>query len=430
MGIDTRHEKLVKKQRKGYNTLMWQRVKNVYHLATAIFANVWFGYPSRHLTVIGVTGTDGKTTTVNAIYHILSKAGYCVSMISSVGAVISGQEFDTGFHVTTPASWEIQRFFKTIADKKNSEPCFVVLEVTSHALDQCRVYGIDFSICVLTNVTHEHLDYHKTYNRYVAAKAKLLVTAKNSVVVNRDDDSFKIISNFNPPADGQISNAKWVTYGMEKNAEINPGNFPFKTKLIGEFNRYNCLAAIAVCKSLGLSEQAVRDGIESFRPPKGRIDLVHEDTFRVMIDFAHTPNALAALLGSLRTEVKGKLIHVFGSAGERDKTKRPVMGTASSYYADVIILTVEDPRSESVEQITKEIEWGIQNHELRKKEETLFIIPDRQEAIDRAVSIARKGDLVVITGKGHEQSMNFGQGEVAWSDYEAVEKALRKNEKN
>ena len=395
---------------------MWQRIKNLYHLGIAIIANAWFKFPSKKLTVIGVTGTDGKTTSTSLIYYILYSAGFNVSMISSVGAIIGGKNYDVGFHVTTPSSFAIQRFIKKAVDSGSK---FLVLETTSHALDQYRVFGIKFDVGVLTNVTHEHLDYHKTYENYAKAKAKLLKMSRIAVV-NKDDKSFPLLN-----SKFKIQNSKIRTYGMSSGSDINPKTFPFKSNLIGEFNKYNILAAVAACKTLGIEDNQIRRGIESFEPPKGREDIVYEKVFTVMIDFAHTPNAIDQILKSVRTFAKGKIIHVFGSAGARDTTKRPLMGEMSSKYADIIILTAEDPRKESVEKINHDIESGIKNNKLRIKNRTLIKIEDRRKAIESAIKIARKGDLVLITGKSHEKSMNYGQGEEPWDEYGVVRDALR-----
>ncbi len=426
---------LEKQAQKGYNRPMWQRSKNLYHLFVAFCATIINRFPAKKLTVIGVTGTDGKTTTTNIIYHLLKESGKQVSMISTIGAVINGTEYDTGFHVTTPSPFAVQKFLRRAVEKigHSQERQYMVLEVTSHAIDQNRIFGIHFDIVVLTNITHEHLDYHKTYENYVQTKAKLLHKAKIAIV-NKDDGSFQLISNIPASAGSSvsrdkfpISNFKLVTYGMGKDSEVNLQNFPFKTKLFGEFNKYNCLAAIAVCRQLGISDEQIRKALLSFRLPIGRAEIIHEDDFIVMVDFAHTPNAIVQLLSSVKPAVKGKLIHVFGSAGERDHKKRPEMGRVSAEYADIIILTAEDPRSESVQQITQEIESGIKNKELRTKEKTLLEIPDRREAIKTALKMASKGDFIAVTGKGHERSLNLGKGEIPWSDQEVIREILGKN---
>ena len=400
---------------------MWQKTKNLYHLGIAIIANAWFNFPSKKLTIVGVTGTDGKTTTTSLIYHILKTAGFNSSMVTSVGAIIGGKTYDIGFHVTTPSSFSLQRFLnRAVVDGKDSKPNFLVLETTSHALDQYRVFGIKFDVGVLTNVTHEHLDYHKTYENYLKAKSKLLKMSKIAIV-NRDDESYGFL-------DGKlkIKNKKLITYGLSAPADVNPKVFPFKTDLIGEYNKYNVLAAISACRALGIENEVIRKAIGTFTPPKGRGDIVYKKDFSVMIDFAHTPNSIEQILKALRPVVKGRIIHVFGSAGARDESKRPIMGEMSAKYADVIILTAEDPRKEPVEKITNEIIGGIKNSELRIKNGTLLKIEDRQKAIEAAIGMAKKGDFVLLTGKSHEKSMNYGHGEVAWDEYGVAKKALCK----
>jgi len=393
---------------------MWQKIKNIYHLIRAFGANIWFGFPWKGMIVIGITGTDGKTTTSSLIYHILNSAGKKAALITSVSAVINEKSYDIGFHVTTPRIFALRSY---IEKAKHLGVKYFVLETTSHSLDQNRAFGIPFEVGVLTNVTHEHLDYHKTYENYLKAKVKLLQMSK-AAIVNRDDESYSLISNF------KFLAPKLVTYGMKNNADINPENFPFKTKLIGEFNRYNILAAISACRTLGIEDKAIRKGIEGFVAPKGRGDIVYKKDFTVMIDFAHTPNSIGQILKAIRPIVKNRIIHVFGSAGARDIMKRPLMGEMSSKYADVIILTAEDPRKEPVEKIMNEIGEGIQNSKLKVKNGALLMVADRKQAIVQAIQMAKKGDFVLITGKSHEKSMNYGHGEIAWDEYKVVQDAL------
>lgn len=428
---------------------MWQNIKNIYHLLIAALANFVYNFPSKKLIVIGVTGTDGKTTTTSLIYHIFNQAGYDASMISSVGATIGGKEYDVGFHVTTPSSFSLQQFIKKAATTMTKDKKYLVLETTSHALDQHRVFGVKFKIGVLTNVTHEHLDYHKTYEKYVEAKTKLLKSAEIAIV-NRDDESYELIkSKINPSASlrfhsGQALRArnqksKIITFGLSKEADINPHNFTFESNLIGEFNTYNTLAAVCACKALGIKDSVIKKAIKSFKPPIGREDIVYKNSFSVMIDFAHTPNAFDVILSAVRPMVKGRIIHVFGSAGKRDRTKRPIMGKISSKYSDVIILTAEDPRTELVENIDRDIEKGFnENHKLfdYKTYKNTFLkniyfkIDNREKAIQFAINIAKKGDFVITTGKSHEKSMNYGKGEEPWDEYKTVFKALGKRHKS
>lgn len=418
---------------------MWQRLKNIYHLGVAMGAAVWFGYPAHKFTVIGVTGTDGKTTTANLIAHILKEAGEQVCVVSTIGAVINEQFLDMGLHFTTPSAWKVQElFYKALhnnrfADKK--EKNFMVLEVTSHALDQNRVYGVDFAIGVLTNVTHEHLDYHKSYKNYVHTKAKLLQRSKTAIL-NKDDDSFSLITQ----GRWQMENKSYTTYGIKNNADITPEKFPFKTNLFGQFNQYNALAAIAVCKAVGIDDKKILVSLLTFSPPKGRQEIVYDDDFTVMVDFAHTPNSFEMLLSALRKKIKGRIIHVFGSAGQRDKSKRAPMGEMSAKFADMIVLTAEDSRTESIDDINNDIIVGIRNSEfairhfddetvtyLKKKPGKYIVtIPDRKKAIEFAISQAKKGDFVTLTGKGHEQSMNYGNGEEPWDEKTVALNAIKK----
>src|SRR3989344_512557 len=360
---------------------MWQGIKNIYHLFVSMLVNIIFFFPGRWIKVVGVTGTDGKTTTVALITHILEGAGYKISYITSIEAVIGGKKYETGFHVTTPSSFSLQKYLWR---------------------------------AILTNVTEEHLDYHKTYDKYLKTKEKLLKLAKFAIV-NRDDASYTLLSESKNKKDKE----HWITYGFSESSDINLGNFKFNTTLLGDFNKFNILAAVATCRTLGIKDEIIRRSIETFKEPKGRLDFVYDKDFSVMIDFAHTPSAFESILSSLKPLFKGKIIHVFGSAGNRDAAKRPFMGEISSKYADVVVLTSEDPRKEKVEKIMEEIEAGI-----KKIDATVIKIPDRREAIEAAIQMVGKGDLVLITGKAHEKSMNLGNGEIPWDEYEVVKKAL------
>lgn len=399
---------------------MWQKTKNQYHLGQAILANIIYMFPSRKLKIIGVTGTDGKTTTASLIYHILSTAGYKTSLITSIGAIINNKTSDIGFHVTTPGRFALQSYLKK-SNKLGVE--YVVLEITSHALDQHRAFGIPIEVGVLTNVSNEHLDYHKTYEKYVEAKLRLLQKAKIAVV-NKDDKSYKFVKS-------GLKNKKVVTYGLRKDSIINPHNFHFKTKLLGKFNIYNSLAAIAALLQIHVSESDIQKGVASFTPPTGRQEILYNREFIVINDFAHTPNSFLNILPEVKNITRNKLIHVFGAAGKRDKYKRSEMGKISSDYSDIIILTAEDPRDETVESINQQImsgivnsDFGIVNYQaldnkevyLDPKNKYVISIPDRKTAINFAISIAKKGDTVLMTGKGHEKSMNYGNGEEPWEE--------------
>lgn len=410
---------------------MWQKIKNVYHLVQAHTAVAINLFPSRAMTIIGVTGTDGKTTTCNILYHVLSQAGYKTALVSSVGAIINGKKSDIGLHVTTPSSFALQHYLN-LARKEGVQ--YVVLEVTSHALDQHRAYGIPFTVGVVTNVSREHLDYHKTYENYVSVKSKLLRRAKFAVV-NKDDHSYWQIRKKELKGKRDI-----ITYGLKKDSDVNPHVFPFTTKLLGQFNKYNCLAAITALRAIKIPEDAIRKGIASFKPPVGRQEVIYNKDFMVINDFAHTPNSFLGILPEAKKLAKRRLIHIFGAAAKRDTYKRPEMGNISSRYADIVIITAEDPRNEPLEKINQEIVAGITDKRfeivqyadlpkdistINKDKRYVFVIPDRKKAIAFAIKIAQKSDVVLMTGKGHEKSMNYGQGEEPWDESETARTALR-----
>ncbi len=388
---------------------MWQGIKNIYHLFIAVIANIIYGFPGGKLKIIGVTGTDGKTTTVYLIYHLLKNAGYKVSMVSSIGAIINDQDYKTGFHVTTPSSFSLQKFLR---EARNQGSEYFVLEVTSHAIDQNRIWGIPFKVGIITNVTPEHLDYHKNYEDYLKTKERLLIKAETAIV-NKDDISYAYISDLKR----KKSKNNWITYSLSESLEFDLKENSFSSK----FNKYNALAAISLCKFLRVDKKDIKKGLEAFNLPPGRLDFVYSKDFKIVIDFAHTPNAFLQLLSFLRPLVSGRIIHVFGSAGERDKVKRPEMGRISSDFSNIMILTAEDPRREKVKNITDDILSGIKNPVTQ-----ILKIVDRQKAIDKAIEIAKLGDLVLLTGKAHEKSMNLGHGEEPWDEYEAAKKALEK----
>lgn len=398
---------------------MLQAIKNIYHYCTAVLANIIYGYPSRKLKVIGVTGTDGKTTTTSLIYHILKSAGKKVSTVTTVYAQIGSKVYDTGFHVTTPSPFAVQKYLKLAVDNDDE---FFVLETTSHALDQSRVGGVEFAIGVITNVTHEHLDYHKTYENYVKAKAKLLQHAAYPLA-NVDDQSYALLSQLVPNT--------VVTYGLKNKADF---KFDISEKLgqsIAEFNKYNYLAAYAACKKCGLTDQEIYAAMKTFKLPPGRLEVIYDKDFTVIVDFAHTPHSMHVALESIRTQyVKdgGRLIHGFSCAAKRDEAKRPIMGEESATYADLTILTEEDYRDEDPYNINAEIAAGllkkgwieVSPEDFGRSVKQFTVIVDRQKAVEKAISIARAGDVIVFTGKGHEQSLCRGSKEYPWNDKEAL----------
>lgn len=382
-------------------------VNYFYHLPLSFAALLFYGYPARKLIVIGVTGTDGKTTTSTLIYEILRESGKKVALLTTVGAKIGGKMLDTGLHVTTPDSWELQRLLKFIGDKGYE---YLVLESTSHGLAQFRLTGSNFYIGVITNVTHEHFDYHGNWENYLKAKGKLIEKSKISIL-NGDDKSYGYLK--------KISKNKIVTYGLKK-GDYTPQNFKFKSNLIGDYNVSNCLAAIAVAKSLGIDGETIKKAILGFKGVEGRMETVYDKKFKVVVDFAHTPNALENALKTLRKITKSRLIAVFGCAGLRDHTKRPLMGAAACKLADKVILTAEDPRTEDINDIFEQILKGC------RQKNKVILEPDRGKAIDKAIEMAKNGDLIGTFGKGHEKSLCIGTVEYPWSDKSAVQRIIKR----
>ncbi|MFC1711463.1 Mur ligase family protein [Patescibacteria group bacterium] len=383
-------------------------VNLLYHFPKSFLAVLYYQYPAKNLTVIGVTGTDGKTSTATLIYEILKKAGKKVALVSTVSAKIGNLDLETGFHVTSPDPWKLQQLLRQIVNK---EIKYVVLEATSHGLAQYRLLGCNFYLGVVTNITHEHLDYHKTFSSYLLAKAKLIKKTKYSIL-NNQDSSFKIL--------GKIAQGKVISYGL-KNADYSLENYSFKTSLPGEFNLLNSLAAIAVAKTLKIDDKSIKKGLILFKGVRGRMEEIKVgQNFRVFIDFAHTPNALENALKTL-SKMGSRVIAVFGCAGLRDKEKRPMMGKIACQLADIVVLTAEDPRKESILTIISDIKAGCQ------QKNKIIVKTDRKEAIDHTITkLAKKGDIVGFFGKGHEQSMCYGVKEQPWSEHEVIEEALKR----
>ncbi|MBI5452815.1 UDP-N-acetylmuramoyl-L-alanyl-D-glutamate--2,6-diaminopimelate ligase, partial [Candidatus Gottesmanbacteria bacterium] len=321
--------------------------KNFLHLFIAGLACIYYRFPARQILVIGVTGTSGKTTTAHLIYEILKNAGKKVSLVSTIEAVINNTSYDTGFHVTTPSPWALQKFIRKAVDGKSK---YFVLEVTSHALSQARVFGTSIDIGVVTNISHEHLDYHKTRENYRMAKAKILRGVKYSVI-NRDDSSFPFLVK---KADGKV-----VTFATDSEADYTQEKLNLKPSIPGKFNLQNCLAAAAVASILKIDKDTIAKSITKFKGIAGRMEKIDaKRPFDIYIDFAHKPDALKQALLTARDETENKLIVIFGCAGLRDRLKRPMMGEIAAKLADFTILTAEDPRTEDVRDIIGQIADG------------------------------------------------------------------------
>jgi UDP-N-acetylmuramoyl-L-alanyl-D-glutamate--2,6-diaminopimelate ligase len=404
-------------------------------------AAAYYGNPGRKLTVVGVTGTDGKTTTCNLLYKILLAAGVRTGLISTVNAVIGDQILDTGFHVTTPDAHDVQRYLARMVEAGLTH---VVLETTSHGWAQHRVDACEFDIGVITNITHEHLDQHGSFEQYRAAKARLFQSLEWTLpkpqgnvrlsVLNRDDSSFEYLSD--------IIAGPQISYGFDESADvraldldyekgihfntIGPGfQLPVSSNLMGDYNVSNCLAAMtaAIC-GLGVDPEIAVQGIASLNLIPGRWEHINlGQSFTALVDFAHTPNALRVAVRTARKTTLKKVIVIFGSAGLRDRKKRRMMAEVATELADVSIFTAEDPRTESLDGILEEMAAGARSKG-GVEGTSFFRVPDRGEAIRLGVRLARSGDIVMALGKGHEQSMCFSTTEYPWDDRVAMRAAI------
>lgn len=406
---------------------MLQALKNTYHLGIAMLAVIANGYPARKLTVIGVTGTDGKTTTSTMITQILAAASKKVGLVGTLGATINGEHQEIGLHVTTPSSFVLQKLLKQMV----AQGCeYAIIEATSHGLDQNRLFGCNFSYALLTNITHEHLDYHKNFVNYVQSKAKLFKTVSTSVI-NRDGSWFDAFMLEKPAG-------KLITYGLTPKAQVNPQTFHFTLQIAGAYNYQNALGAVAMTKALGIADDVIRNTLCDFKGLEGRMEEVKEgQEFRVIVDFAHTPYAIEQVLSTLKNRTIGKLIAVFGSAGLRDKTKRPISGEAGTKFADITILTADDPATENVNDIIDQMVPGcitagakeIYRRDLDASEKFsghVFVrIPDRKEAINLSIKIAQTKDTVALLGKGHQKSLSVGKEELPWDEKEIATEAIK-----
>lgn len=415
--------------------------------AIAQLSAAFFDFPSRKLQVVGVTGTDGKTTTSTLIHSILIAAGRRAGLISTIRAEIAGRSYDTGFHVTTPEAFDVQRYLHDMVEAGTD---VAVLETTSHALDQGRVLCVDYDVAVVTNVTHEHMDWHGSWENYMEAKARLFRFLNESyrkpstpkvAIINADDKSYEWLKRI--PADMQYvygldrrqqpditaDNLEFRADGTRFTIESPLADIPVRLHLPGKHNIYNALAATGAALALGVSKEAVASGLAEVTNIKGRMEWVPESrdyNFDVVVDFAHTPNALDVTLQLARQLVHprgGRVIAVYGSAGLRDRAKRAMMGHVSGKLADISVVTAEDPRTERVEDISAEIAAAIAS-EGRTEGRDYYVVNDRAEAIAFAISLAQPNDMVITCGKAHESSMCYGTDETPWDEFAAVRAGL------
>lgn len=395
--------------------------------ALALISSAFYGFPSRKLKLIGVTGTNGKTTTTHLVKSILESAGLKTGLVGTINYVI-GDEVIPAVQ-TTPESLDLNRFLSKMVDNGISA---CAMEVSSHALALDRVYGFDFDVGVFTNLTQDHLDFHRTFDAYFQAKKILFDSLKESAyaIYNIDDPygekivadtkAMKLSYGKSERADVRVKDVKLNFDGMNLTIQMPTGEpLEINSKLIGEFNVYNILASVAVGYALGIEHEDIKKGVENLENVRGRFEkIISPDGYVVIIDYAHTPDALEKCIDTilkLREQAGGgKLITVFGCGGDRDRGKRPVMGKIATEKSDITVITSDNPRFEDPQKIIDDILEGV------KKDSVYYIFVDRAEAIKRALEMAQKGDIVLIAGKGHEEYQIVRDVKIPFSDKDVV----------
>ena len=405
------------------------------HLIESMLVATKYGFPGRKLKIIGVTGTNGKTTTSFFIQKMLNESGIKTAITSTVAFGVGDDIQRQMEHMTTTKASILQARLKRFAEQGAE---WAVIEASSHALAQNRVWGVPFEIAVLTNLTHDHLEYHGTFEKYREAKRKLFKIAnKNGLrfgVVNAEDPSGELFASTVANSttygiklgDIQASNVKLTSSGSTYTAKVGDDVYNITINIPGEFNVSNSLAALSVGRKLGLSKEQIEKGLAALESVEGRMNAIDEgQDFKVLVDFASTPDGFQKFFESVRPLVKGKLIAVFGSAGRRDEAKRSEQGKIAGNYADVIIATEEDDRDDDGEKILAQIGEGARESG-KVLNENLFLVHNREEAIGFAFTQAQNSDdMVVLLGKGHEKTIERADGEYPWNESEVARAALQ-----
>lgn len=392
-----------------------------------------YGFPAKDMRIIAVTGTNGKTTTCIFINEILKNAGYRTALITTAVMEIAGKSVANRTHRTVPVTSELLQLLREAKSKKVD---FIVLEVTSQALHQHKLVGLPIEVAVMTNLTQDHLDYHGNMQSYAEAKARLFdgYCDPKFVVLNRDDEWYQHFEDRstgqelsygkNPDSTLRITSVKSTQNNNEVSVSYGDKKQTIRLQLIGEFNAYNAVAAIAASLSVGVSFDDASKGVEKLTLVPGRMEKIElGQNFDVYVDFAITPDALEKALKALRKTTAGKVAVVFGATGDRDKTKRPIMGSIAAKNADLVYLTDDETYSEDPDTIRDAVNKGIIDAGGKAK---TTVVPDRLEAIKTAFKYAKKGDAVLLTGLGHEDYRNMGGKKVKWDEREVARRLLKK----
>ena len=429
-GINTdRHEFVAQAYEKGCRVfvseypLTLEGITNIVVESTnkslALIVANFYENPQKKLRMIGVTGTNGKTTVTTVLKASLEGCGYKVGLIGTNDIVIGNKSIPS--NTTTPEAPELFMYLKQMADEKCD---FVVMEVSSHSVAQDRIWGIDFEVGVFTNLTQDHLDYHKTMENYAETKSRFFRYCKNSVI-NADDmysDIMKenaggrvVTYSINKHSDYKAVGVKHHDDSVEYYVKHNDGEYHVSFPIPGNFSVYNSLAVCSVCGVLGIPDGFVKMSLKNTKRVMGRCEIVPVDKpYKVIIDYAHTPDGMEKILTTVKEFKKGRLITVFGCGGDRDKGKRPKMGKMAEKYSDIIVVTSDNPRSEDMQSIIDEIMAGIEN------KDNVYTEVDRKEAIKLAMSIAQENDIILLLGKGHEIVQKFKDYNIEFDERKIV----------
>lgn len=424
-------DKVVRQVRKVLPAKTVKRVEKAYRKGRVKLVSARYGNPARNLSVIAVTGTNGKTTTANYLNEILKADGRKTAMFTTAVIEVAGERQLNELNATVATTARMQQFF---AQAKRAGVDHVILEVTSHSLDQHKLDTVPIECAIMTNLTQDHLDYHGTMERYAEAKGKLFALNPRFIVLNRDDEWFDYFDRFEPgeqkisygageTAEAKISQVKLYKRGSEARIVIDhQTKLDLATALPGKFNVYNMTAAASAAYLFHVSLEAIVDGVANLEAVPGRFERVVEDKpYEIIVDYAHTPDALEQLLEATKAITKNRVILVFGATGDRDKTKRPIMGGIAARLADRIVLTDEESYNEEPEQIRQMVMQGIVDAGGDAKTDE---VPDRAQAIEKALSIARTGDTILVTGMGHEKFRIVAGERLPWNDADVIRELL------
>ena len=398
-------------------------VKNA-RKSMAEMSAAFYGYPQRELQVLGVSGSNGKTTTTYMVKAIAEQAGKKVGIIGTIRNMIGSESLHTDR--TTPDSVDLFRLLRTLADARVDQ---VVMEVSSHALEQYRVHGIKFDVALFTNLTQDHLDYHKTFENYLQAKKTLFLNAKRAVVNVDDPHADRIMAGLSIPiltfgvrdrADISASDIDITTRGVQFDLHTPAGDVRMNLPIPGLFSVFNAMGAVGMAQAIGIRLSAIKEGLETMTSVSGRLESVGEGLpYSIFVDYAHTPDALENVLKTVRDFAKKRVICVFGCGGDRDRAKRPIMGEIAGRYSELAIITSDNPRTEDPMAIIETIEEGV-----KRAGAKYVVIENRREAIAYAISVAEPDDVILIAGLGHENYQEINGTRYHFDDKEAVRELL------